>query len=277
MLKILQFIACAWLGDGAGLVIEGDDIVGPGYCGLGAALRLQNDLMSTLNAAITGFEIWDAYDIDQPGAATMSSGSDQKFGNVTIVQEWKLSCAPQALNPNMQCARSFDSFTNACSVLVQLKTPDGKVHSWPMGFYGYRNLDSNNKTETVLSTKLVLNETTTCTGTNYLLMEGSIFGIILGPGGSDHGPPEHPPVPPVLDGYPPLPTVRANGAPGDPPVVPRVTPTEAPEEKDPWWLWPVIILVVALKISLWTWICRRRCRRIRAYATGPQQDGIPLT
>ena len=38
---------------------------------------------------------------------------------------------------DMQCARFFDSFTNACSVVVQLKTPDGKVHGWPMGFYGF--------------------------------------------------------------------------------------------------------------------------------------------
>ena len=76
--------------------------------------------------------------------------------------------------------------------------------------------------------------------TTFSVQDGTIFGI-----SKDHlpsGPPEHPPVPPVLDGYPPLPTVRATGAAGDPPVVPKVVPTEAPEEKDPW-LWPVIILV----------------------------------
>eukprot|EP00435_Cladocopium_sp_Y103_P059224 s19_g21.t1 len=285
--KVLSFIVCAWLATPA----EGDafeyaefllsgNIVGPGYCSLSKALG--NDLMMALQYSLGGFQISDVADPAQPKAAIMMSAAviPGHYGNVTIVEEWKLA-AIQIWDPlwKMQCARSFDSFTNACSVVVQLKTPDGKVHGWPMGFYGFRSEDDqiSNQTNTVLGIELVLNETTTCSAV-YSLTDGVRGQHLWHPQGPFALRSPGAPTGAARAGRLPAVThVRAKGAPGDPPVVPRVTPTEAPEEEDPWWLWPVIILVIGLKVSLWVWICRRRCRRIRAYATGPQQDGIPLT
>ena len=242
------------------LLKSATEIGGDGWCDLATAMTEKNDLMISLNAAMTGFTIQDAGN----GEALLLPNSLLPSGNCTIFGEL-----------NLYCARPLKDFTNACSFLMKIKDASGTVHSWPMGLYAYRDIfGKDNKTETMLAGLLVLNGTTTCSAT-YILTVGSIFGLTKDNMGS--GPAEHPPVPPQLEGYPPVPTVHAKAAPGDPPVVhPPVDPDGPPvkptEEPDPPWLWPVVILICVLKCAFWTYICRRRCRRIRAH-----QDNVPFT